>query len=72
VKYVVAFFKFWYDFLIGDTPEIFLGAVLVLLVAYALSKSAEAPAILPALVIVILVLSVGFAVVRSLTSKQGS
>ena len=71
MKYVVAFFRFWYDFLIGDTPEVFLGAVLVLLVAYAMAKSAEAPAILPALVIVILVLSVGFAVIRSLTSKQG-
>lgn len=72
MKYIVAFFRFWYDFLIGDTPELFLGAILVLLIAFALAKSGEAPVILPALVIVILVLSVGFAVARSLTDKQGS
>ena len=28
-KMVVAFGRFWWEFLIGDTPELFVGAVLV-------------------------------------------
>lgn len=27
LRFVVAFGRFWWDFLIGDTPELFVGAV---------------------------------------------
>ena len=29
VRAVVAFGRFWWDFLVGDTPELFVGAVAV-------------------------------------------
>jgi len=29
VRWVVAFGRFWWDFLVGDTPELFVGAVVV-------------------------------------------
>ncbi len=29
VRLVVSFGKFWWDFLVGDTPELFVGAVFV-------------------------------------------
>jgi hypothetical protein len=30
MRYVIAFGRFWYDFLIGDRPELFLGPVVAL------------------------------------------
>ncbi|MDA8277485.1 MAG: hypothetical protein M0Z45_04710 [Actinomycetota bacterium] len=38
MKYVKGFFKFWYDFLIGDTPEITLAIVVILAVVALLGK----------------------------------
>ncbi len=38
MKYVVGFFKFWYDFLIGDTPEITAAIVVILGVVYFIGK----------------------------------
>ena len=28
MRYVIAFGRFWYDFLVGDRPELFIGPVL--------------------------------------------
>ncbi|MDA8196874.1 MAG: hypothetical protein M0019_06670 [Actinomycetota bacterium] len=38
MKYVVGFFRFWYDFLIGDTPEITAAIVVILGVVAILGK----------------------------------
>lgn len=70
MKYVKAFFMFWFNFLIGDTPEIFVGALIVLGVAAVAAKSSISTELLPALVIVTLVLSVGWAVTRSVLKTK--
>ncbi len=70
MKYLKAFFMFWFDFLIGDTPEIFVGALIVLGVAAVAAKSSISTELLPALVIVTLVLSVGWAVTRSVLKTK--
>jgi hypothetical protein len=55
VKWVKAFGRFWWDFLIGDTPELFVGSVAVLfaaaLVAHAGGPRALTWAGLPLLVV---------------------
>jgi hypothetical protein len=33
MRYVVAFGRFWYDFLIGDRPELFVGPIVGLAIA---------------------------------------
>jgi hypothetical protein len=33
MRYVVAFGAFWYDFLIGDRPEVFAGSIIALAIA---------------------------------------
>jgi hypothetical protein len=30
MRYIVAFGRFWYDFLIGDRPELFVGPIVAL------------------------------------------
>ncbi len=34
MQYVRAFGRFWYDFLIGDRPELFVGSIVVLVVVW--------------------------------------
>lgn len=36
IRLVVGFGRFWWDFLVGDTPELFLGMVVVLGMSLAL------------------------------------
>jgi hypothetical protein len=36
MRYAVAFGRFWYDFLVGDRPVLFLGPVLALVLCAAL------------------------------------
>jgi len=58
VRYVRAFGRFWRDFLIGDTPEIAVGAVLIVLVAYLLRDAGGvAVVVVPAAVVTLLVVS---------------
>ena len=44
MRYVVAFGRFWYDFLIGDRPELFIGPVAALIVVALLARSGWAGA----------------------------
>ena len=37
-RYLKAFGRFWWEFLVGDTPEIAVGAVLVLGLAFLLDE----------------------------------
>jgi hypothetical protein len=61
LRWLRAFGAFWWDFLVGDTPELFIGAlgaigVLAILVK-AVSANAVAVAAFPALVVVLLAVS---------------
>jgi len=56
---VVAFGRFWWDFLVGDTPELALGALVVIGLAAALaSLGAAAAVLLPLAVVAVLAASV--------------
>ncbi|MDE3222864.1 MAG: hypothetical protein KGL79_05470 [Acidobacteriota bacterium] len=61
-KIVVGFGRFWWDFLVGDTPELFVAVVAVLvviaLVSVAAGANAWAVALLPVMVIGALATSV--------------
>jgi len=58
MRYVRAFGRFWRDFLIGDTPEIAVGAVLIVGLAYLLRDlRGVAVVVVPAAVVVLLVVS---------------
>jgi hypothetical protein len=67
-RWLVAFGRFWWDFLIGDTPELTLGAVLAVgaAAALALDHSLRWPALiaLPLVVVLVLAASVRRAVRR--------
>lgn len=58
VRWLAAFGRFWWDFLIGDTPELFVGVVVVLVAVGLLttshSRNTAAVILLPAAVIVLL------------------
>jgi hypothetical protein len=62
VRWLQAFGAFWWDFLIGDTPELFVGALVVIgvvaLLAKAWSVNAAAVTALPVLVVALLAASV--------------
>ncbi len=67
-RWLAAFGRFWWDFLIGDTPELTLGAVLAVgaAAALALDHSLRWPALiaLPLVVVLVLAASVRRAVRR--------
>ncbi len=55
MRYFKAFGLFWWDFLIGDTPELAAGACVIILLAALISRSALVAALLvPALVVLLL------------------
>jgi hypothetical protein len=61
VRWLKAFGRFWWDFLIGDTPELFVATLLILGVTVVLAKTVSTTAAwvsMPVLVIVALVASV--------------
>ena len=58
MRYVRAFFGFWYDFLVGDRPELFAGPISALLVAW-LAVRAGVPAPLTGVLLFVLVATVG-------------
>jgi hypothetical protein len=39
VRGLTAFGRFWWDFLVGDTPELFLAVLVVIAVAFGLHRS---------------------------------
>jgi hypothetical protein len=61
VRWLRAFGRFWWDFLVGDTPELFLATVLILGVTVILAKAVSTTAawvVMPVLVVAALVTSV--------------
>jgi len=66
VRLLIGFGRFWWDFLVGDTPELFVATLVMLLVTTLLSVvlhlNALSMVVLPLLVIVSLSSSVARAV----------
>jgi hypothetical protein len=60
-RWLVAFGKFWWDFLVGDTPELLIGVLVAIgvmaLLVRAASLNSVAVVSFPALVIVLLAAS---------------
>lgn len=66
LRWLVAFGRFWWDFLIGDTPELFVGTVGVL-AAVALIAHAGGPGVLAWAGLPLLVLAMlGASLVRAI------
>jgi len=58
VRYLRAFGAFWYDFLIGDRPELFVGSIVVLALVW-LAIQAGLDAGLAGFVLTVAILIVG-------------
>lgn len=58
MKYVGSFFGFWYDFLVGDRWELFVGPILALFLAW-LAVRASLPAPMTGALLFVLVAGVG-------------
>lgn len=58
MRYVRAFFRFWYDFLVGDRWELFVGPIAALLLAW-LATRAGAPALATGALLFVLIAAVG-------------
>lgn len=71
MRFVIAFGRFWYDFLIGDRPELFVGPIVglaVVAVVTALGGSAASGLLLFAFVVA----SGGWGLVRSLAEARAT
>ena len=59
IRRVRAFGAFWWDFLVGDAPELALGGVLILGIAFAVRTwQVTAALVIPAAVVLLLAVSV--------------
>jgi hypothetical protein len=61
VRWLKAFARFWWDFLVGDTPELFVAMLLILGVTVLLAKGVSTTAAwvtMPVMVVAGLVISV--------------
>ncbi|MCU1493994.1 MAG: hypothetical protein JWO62_1758 [Acidimicrobiaceae bacterium] len=57
-KYTTAFGRFWWDFLVGDTPELFVGVLVIIGAALALRhERAAAITVVPLLTVAFLAAS---------------
>lgn len=72
MRYVRAFGRFWWDFIVGDTPEIAVGAAVVLALAFAIHSDARvASIVLPVAVAALVIGSVLRAVAASRPRSGG-
>jgi len=60
------FFLFWKDFLVGDSPELALGVLIILGTAYLLRNSG----VIDGIVVIVLVLALAFATVWRKTRQR--
>ena len=72
VRWVVAFGRFWVDFLVGDTPELLVGAVVVLgaTAAIAASGSIGASAVAVVFLPLAVVCVLGISLVRARPGRR--
>ncbi len=69
MRYLRAFGAFWYDFLIGDRPELFVGSIAVLAVVWIAIRMGLAPTVAGAL-LAVLVLSLAGLSIWSATRRR--
>ncbi|MHB1583343.1 MAG: hypothetical protein ACYCU7_05805 [Acidimicrobiales bacterium] len=53
-RWLVAFGRFWWDFLVGDTPEVTVGVLAVLAITFALRHDGAAADVLVPLAVAVL------------------
>jgi hypothetical protein len=69
MRYVIAFGRFWYDFLIGDRPELFAGPIVALAIVAVLT-SLGWTAVSGLLLFGLVVASGGWGVARELATAR--
>jgi hypothetical protein len=69
MRYLVAFGRFWYDFLIGDRPELFFGPVIGLVLVALVTQSGWTHAS-GLLLFGLVVASGGWSVARELAAQR--
>ncbi len=69
MRYVIAFGRFWYDFLIGDRPELFAGPILALAVVATMIRLGWSD-LAGLLLFVLIVASGGIGVARELAQAR--
>jgi hypothetical protein len=62
VRYLRAFGAFWYDFLIGDRPELFVGSIVVLGLVWIAINMGMSPTAAGALLTILILLLAGFSI----------
>ncbi|HEY5104821.1 MAG TPA: hypothetical protein VII65_07230 [Acidimicrobiales bacterium] len=63
---------FWWDFLVGDTPELFLAAVAILGIVALVSLSAHANTVAVIVLPVLVIASLGLSVLRGVRDSKRS
>jgi ABC-type uncharacterized transport system permease subunit len=58
VRYLRGFGAFWYDFLVGDRPELFVGSIVVLVLVWLAIRAGLDPAV-SGLVLTLVILGLG-------------
>jgi hypothetical protein len=69
MRYVIAFGRFWFDFLIGDRPELFVGPILALAIV-ALATSLGWTTLSGFLLFTLVVTSGGVGLARDLAAAR--
>lgn len=56
VRYLRAFGRFWYDFLVGDQPELFVGPILALAFTWLLTRLGTADLVVAGILVAMVLL----------------
>jgi hypothetical protein len=70
-RYALAFGHFWWEFLVGDTPELLVGAVLAVIVVALLAHHGVGRAVTVAALPVLVILLLGTSVRRAQRGARG-
>jgi hypothetical protein len=70
IRLIIGFGRFWWDFLVGDTPEIFLAVVATLVVTAVLSLVVHANMVAGVVLPVLVTLSLAASVARAAKAAQ--
>lgn len=62
MRYLRAFGSFWYDFLIGDRPELFIGSIVVLGLVWIAINMGLSPTVAGGLLTILIVLLAGLSI----------
>jgi hypothetical protein len=62
VRYLRAFGAFWYDFLIGDRPELFIGSIAVLALVWIAINMGLSPTVAGGLLTVLILVLAGLSI----------